>query len=176
MKDCASCHEAHPPRDDPAVTCLECHRPPRPGQRRARAGGSLWAPDPHPDAGTMVDPTTLTHDAECGTCHTPHVFEADRLGCPECHEPERFKEERTRKLTGFRDGDRNLHFLHVNRAKKGRTCRTCHDVHASKQPFHITESVPFGTWELPVNFFATPTGGSCAPGCHKPKEYSRSKK
>lgn len=87
-QDCASCHQPHPPRDAPAVTCLECHRPPVPGQRRARASESLWAPNAGRDAGPEVDPTTLTHDAECGTCHTPHVFEADPLGCPECHEPE----------------------------------------------------------------------------------------
>ncbi len=26
-------------------------------------------------------------------------------------------------------------------------------------------------WEIPVNFIGTPTGGSCAPGCHDMKEY-----
>jgi len=43
-------------------------------------------------------------------------------------------EPETRTLTNFRDGARNLHFLHVNKAVRGRTCRACHEVHASKQP------------------------------------------
>jgi len=36
----------------------------------------------------------------------------------------------TLTATGFRDGDVNLHYVHVNREKKGRSCRACHDIHA----------------------------------------------
>ncbi len=151
-QDCASCHEAHPPRDDPAVTCLECHRPPAPGQRRARAGESLWAPDAHPDAGPMVDPTTLTHDAECGTCHTPHVFEADPLGCPECHEPE---QEGVARVAGH-DACLQCHEPHSPPPGAGscvschrdirhggapeghRSCLGCHDAHAGAPGLEAT--------------------------------------
>ena len=75
---------------------------------------------------------------------------------------------------GFRDGDLNLHWVHVNR-EKGRTCRACHEVHASSNPFHIRDSVPFGRdkWELPINYEINDTGGSCAPGCHSAQIYSR---
>ena len=71
-------------------------------------------------------------------------------------------------ITGFRNGDENIHFRHVNKVDKGRTCRACHEVHASKRPAHIREAVPFGSggWLLDINFEQTEDGGSCAPGCH----------
>jgi hypothetical protein len=37
----------------------------------------------------------------------------------------------------------------------------------------VADSVKFGEWSLPVNYTRTPTGGSCAPGCHKPEPYDR---
>ena len=69
----------------------------------------------------------------------------------------------------------NLHYLHVNRDKKGRTCRACHETHASNAEKHIRDSVPFGKggWELPIGFEKTASGGSCSPGCHKPIGYDR---
>ncbi|MBI4607087.1 MAG: hypothetical protein HY721_34415 [Planctomycetes bacterium] len=128
---------------------------------------------------------------DCQGCHYPHSSSFDDLLhqsypaefykpfsepayalCFECHEKALALEERTTVLTRFRDGDRNLHFLHVNR-EKGRTCRACHEVHGSSQPSHIRKSVPFGSggWQLPINYQKTPAGGSCSPGCHKPKTY-----
>ncbi len=76
----------------------------------------------------------------------------------------------TESATDFRNGDTNLHFLHVNK-EKGRTCRACHDTHGSNRPKHVTEGVPFGSWEIPINFQETPKGGSCAPGCHAERDY-----
>lgn len=76
-------------------------------------------------------------------------------------------------LTGFRNGDENLHFRHVNKQDKGRPCRLCHDVHASENPKHIRTSTPFGNWEFLLNFQKTATGGSCWPGCHAQRRYDR---
>ena len=45
--------------------------------------------------------------------------------CFMCHEKALASEERTTTMTGFRDGDRNLHAVHVNKTVKGRTCRAC---------------------------------------------------
>jgi len=59
----------------------------------------------------------------------------------------------------------------VNKDTKGRTCRACHKTHASNLPKHMAEKVPFGGWEIPINFKKTGTVGSCAPGCHKPRSY-----
>jgi hypothetical protein len=38
---------------------------------------------------------------------------------------------------------------------------------------HIRKLTPFGTWEIPINFNLTPTGGKCSANCHIPKEYDR---
>lgn len=40
-------------------------------------------------------------------------------------------------------------------------------------PKHIRESVPYGDWEIPIQFEKTSTGGGCTPGCHNPKAYDR---
>jgi predicted CXXCH cytochrome family protein len=95
--------------------------------------------------------------------------------CFKCHIPDLVVNQSGRGLTNFRNGEKNLHFVHVNQAK-GRTCRACHEVHASKRPFHIREAVPFGAsgWELEINYQRSEEGGSCSPGCHKTRSYSRS--
>jgi hypothetical protein len=92
-----------------------------------------------------------------------------------CHLSKVFTTEKTTTLTDFRDGDRNLHFIHVNKKTKGRTCRACHRTHASDRPMHMADKVPFGGWEIPINFKSLPKGGSCAPGCHKPRSYDFTK-
>jgi predicted CXXCH cytochrome family protein len=127
----------------------------------------------------------------CTACHEPHAGNYSRLLisayppefyapfrieqyalCFRCHTPNLVLQPQGAGLTGFRDGEKNLHWLHVNR-EKGRTCRACHEVHASRLPFHIREAVPFGTggWMLAINFNQTPKGGSCSPGCHVPRKY-----
>ena len=136
-------------------------------------------------------PGKETVEAVCTACHQPHAgthfrrliadypaefyapFKIELYGlCFRCHIPDMVLRPKGTGVTLFRDGDKNLHWLHVNQ-KKGRTCRACHEVHASKEPFHIRESVPFGRsdWILPINFKSTPTGGSCNPGCHEEKKY-----
>jgi hypothetical protein len=57
--------------------------------------------------------------------------------------------------------------------EKGRTCNLCHEVHASAKPKLIKETTSFGTWQLPLNFTPTATGGSCMPGCHRMRGYDR---
>lgn len=95
--------------------------------------------------------------------------------CFDCHNSEIAVDELTSTLTDFRDDQQNLHFLHVNKEIKGRTCRACHQVHASTQRKHVRTSVPFGkiNWELPIEFTKTESGGTCVVGCHAPKEYKR---
>ena len=97
--------------------------------------------------------------------------------CFECHNDQMAATAQTTSLTGFRDGTRNLHFTHVNKADRGRTCRACHEVHASKWPFHIREGVPFGNkgWILKLQFERTDNGGSCAKSCHAQASYNRVK-
>lgn len=131
-------------------------------------------------------------DKDCSACHNPHGAEYFRLLieeypprfyspydpenyglCFECHEQDTFEEPRTETLTLFRDGDRNLHYLHVNKDVRGRTCRACHAVHASSQAHHIREGVPYGSagWVLKINYSPTPDGGKCGKNCHDSKSY-----
>ena len=101
--------------------------------------------------------------------YAPFKLESYGL-CFRCHLAETFTTQSTETLTRFRDGAKNLHFLHVNR-DKGRTCRACHETHASNLPVHMASDVPFGDWALPIGFEPLTDGGKCAPGCHAPKEY-----
>jgi hypothetical protein len=59
----------------------------------------------------------------------------------------------------------------------GRSCRACHEVHASQQDHHIRDSVPYGSkgWMLKVNFVKSPTGGSCSRTCHATKTYNNTR-
>ncbi len=79
------------------------------------------------------------------------------------------------RATLFRDGTRNLHYVHVNRDIQGRSCRACHATHAADNAALIRATVPYGAWQLPINFRQTETGGSCSPGCHKAAAYDRVK-
>jgi len=129
---------------------------------------------------------------DCSACHKTHGGDNFRLLvaeypakfyspydprnyslCYGCHNDAVVKEPETTTLTNFRDGSKNLHFVHVNKADRGRTCRACHEVHASKQDHHIRDGVPYGPkgWTLKINYTKTPTGGQCAKTCHETKTY-----
>ncbi|RLD52877.1 MAG: cytochrome C, partial [Bacteroidetes bacterium] len=127
----------------------------------------------------------------CMICHQPHgsefrvllsdrypaedylVASTDSFGlCFMCHDTDLLEAEKSEWATNFRHGDQNLHYIHMNGAK-GRNCKFCHNLHGSDQTFLIEESVPFGNWEMQMNFIATEEGGSCLPGCHGKKVYSR---
>ena len=101
---------------------------------------------------------------DCSGCHATHGSEHFRLLvkdyppvfyapfsvdnyalCFSCHPQSLVLTERTSDLTEFRNGDLNLHYVHVNKAPRGRTCRSCHATHASDLPKHIRETVPYGT-------------------------------
>lgn len=192
---CTNCHDPHgstqirllKARMD--AVCLTCHNKP------------LKAHDGHeiPDMRPLIADAKFRHGpiavGDCSACHDAHggervdllkgefpktfytSFAVEKYGlCFKCHEKQLVETEKTASLTGFRNGDQNLHFLHVNREDKGRSCKSCHNVHGSDLPKHIATDVPFerGQWAMPVGFQKTEDGGSCSPGCHKTREYRRS--
>ncbi|MCK6456356.1 MAG: cytochrome c3 family protein [Phycisphaerae bacterium] len=190
---CIDCHVGHASdlpklqRNAQPDGCLSCHNQPL----QDESGQTL------PDMATMLRTNPFHHgpirEGNCTACHDPHASSRFRLLsadyppefyapfneahyrlCFGCHRPEMVTSATGVGVTNFRDGDRNLHHLHVNQ-EKGRTCRACHEVHASESPFLIRRSVPFGNmnWMLEINYTKLETGGSCAPGCHKPETYSR---
>ncbi|MFQ5479123.1 MAG: cytochrome c3 family protein [Candidatus Binatia bacterium] len=192
-EECLNCHSPHEADHAPMLKasqtelCLGCHDKP------LDSGDSVLK-----DMKGWLSSNKEWHEPlreqSCTGCHLPHGgnhfrllkgefpaqfysgFAPERYElCFSCHPAEVFTEATTRELTGFRDGARNLHFLHVNKSKRGRTCRACHEVHAASEPFHIRATVPYGTWMLPINFKKEATGGSCHPGCHSLKTYDREK-
>jgi len=194
---CANCHDSHVAdrpgllREREDVLCLQCH------DREVPAADGQMIPSMESILGQRAFLHGPVRAGECSPCHNVHGADHSRLLredftadfyapfdlghyalCFTCHVSELVLAERTTTLTGFRDGDVNLHYVHVNRARKGRTCRTCHEIHGSNLPRHLATSVPFeeSGWAMPIQFQQTETGGSCSPGCHEPQTYSRAAK
>lgn len=191
---CMNCHVPHGSEydkqlaTDPIASCLQCHdKPIQVSPDRVVAG----VPE-------IADPTLHKHGAiakgDCSVCHTVHGGELDRLLianynntfyqkysdqayelCFKCHSKEIVMGNTGDPQTRFRDGGRNLHAMHVASNPNGRNCRSCHSIHASKYTQLINDHVPFGAWQLPINFKPSENGGSCAPGCHEPQTYDRAK-
>lgn len=92
--------------------------------------------------------------------------------CFKCHDQRIILLENTDSITGFRDGTKNLHFLHTG-GEKGRNCNTCHDIHGSDNFHLINDRVKFGNWMMNIGYKSSENGGSCMPGCHQNKSYSR---
>jgi predicted CXXCH cytochrome family protein len=151
----------------------------------------------HQKLGKAVAESKYRHgpveENDCYACHTTHgsanpkilnqffpaefynPYSTDKYAlCFECHEQNIAHDQVTTTLTDFRNGDQNLHHLHINKPQRGRSCKACHEVHASSQARHIRLEVPYGKmWNYPINFTETETGGTCVVGCHKPKDYDR---
>jgi len=189
--ECLNCHDPHAANSEPMLKasqrelCLGCHDRPQQAGERSVTNIAAW-----------LDKSGVWHEPirkqGCAGCHQPHGGEHARLLvkplpdglyapfdvkayglCFSCHDKRLATTKTTRSASSFRDGDRNLHFVHVNKQERGRTCRACHEVHASSLPRQIRESVPYGRWLMPIAFEKSETGGSCAPGCHERVTYTR---
>ena len=194
-KGCSNCHSPHA-SDQPSLlrartdkVCFNCHDKPL----QAVDGRTI------PNMKALMTQAKFLHGANkagnCNACHDPHGsnqrdllersfpdtfyarFDVSKYAlCWSCHEKQVVLTAKTRSLTNFRNGDLNLHFVHVNRDEKGRSCKSCHDVHASDLPNHMATDVRFegSSWAMPIEYQKTADGGSCTPGCHKTRTYSRS--
>lgn len=177
---CLACHDAHQSdgkallRKPGSQLCFLCHN------AKLAMGKSVHSP---------------VAKGECVLCHAPHgsanrkilkadfpnelyrPFGADSFPlCFSCHDPELATAVKTDKSTNFRNGERNLHAVHVNKSVKGRNCKICHSPHAAGQDRLIYPKAPgFGTWDIPIRFTMTPTGGGCSVGCHRTFRYDRVK-
>ena len=188
------CHEPHSSRlaslqrgTQPGA-CLACHDKPLKTADGAPVINMAAFLAANPDRHGPI------REGDCTACHNPHAGKNFRMLvedyppqfyapfkletfklCFKCHIPDLVLKPSGQGLTQFRNGDRNLHWVHVNQ-EKGRTCRACHEVHASKRPAHIREAVPFGSsgWLLELNYEQTAEGGRCSPGCHTTRSYNRS--
>ncbi len=195
-RSCLNCHSPHASKVEhllnqlPYDLCMQCHSD---NDTFDHDGEQLV------NFETLLEENEEWHapvaSKDCSACHLPHGSQNFRLLvqeypakfyspyipsvyalCFECHDEEIIRDAETTTHTQFRDGNRNLHYLHVNKTSRGRTCRACHDVHASNQPHLIRDGVPYGSsgWILKLNYSPTPTGGSCARTCHKERSYDYS--
>lgn len=198
---CYMCHEkikldrAFPHQPIAEGKCLSCHDPHQSDNKyMLKAAGAELCVTCHKKTvftGKSVHEPVAA--GVCTDCHAPHggryrhllklalpeemyqSFDKSNFAlCFRCHDDTLADNERTESETGFRNGTSNLHFLHVNKADKGRTCKVCHDPHAASQPRLISSKVSgFGRWRIPIRFTMTKVGGTCVVGCHKPKTYDR---
>ena len=192
---CLECHDPHATnhkgilKKQQVKMCLSCHNK---KLKSDEDGGLLMNMAQHlkenPNWHKPIK--DVKKEGGCAACHNPHgsnyfsilkkSYTTEFYGnfskekdfiCFECHKPEVFRQKYTTK-TNFRDGKVNLHYLHVLN-KKGRSCRACHDEHASKYPHLIRKYTEFGGVKFPMRYIHTPTGGSCQPACHKRYDYDR---
>lgn len=189
--DCLACHDVHASSEPLLLRlpdsdlCLSCHN------RDYRTDSSETL-----NIRPLVQEKMHVHSAieggGCMSCHQSHGSDfpallVDRFPaedyvaaktenfelCFLCHDTDLLDAEETEWGTGFRNGRRNLHWLHIN-GNKGRNCRMCHNMHGSPQPFLVEDQISFGSWEMQMNFVAEEQGGSCSPGCHGKLSYQRS--
>lgn len=180
VRACFNCHAVHA-SDHPSLLvdevnplCLGCHE-----DVRAELDRAVHVHEP-------------VVDASCTVCHKSHGGDNFRLlaaAYPEtlyaefteenyalcfgCHDVEMITATTTTTSTGFRNGDVNLHHVHVGNR---RTCRVCHRTHAGPNDRLVRESVAYGRagYELRIGFEKTADGGGCAKTCHAPAAYTRS--
>lgn len=177
---CVICHTPHSTnfpkqlRAAPQDLCFSCHK-----KMAKKIKNSLFKHGP-------------VRKGDCTQCHLVHGSENKKLLrdnfstkfsgdfsldnfrlCLNCHNKKVYTEKGSID-TGFRNGSTNLHFLHVNRKKNSRYCKSCHDIHASDQERHIRKSFIYKKrFKVSIKFSKTDTGGGCVVGCHKPKKYDR---
>ena len=192
-RKCLECHDPHGSehpkfliKDTSKDLCLSCHNEPL---KTDEDGTKLSNMAKHLEKNPDWHGPILWGD--CAACHNPHgsnnlrmlkkpfpknfynKFDEKNYICFECHEPEKIKDEVTTTSTNFRNGDKNMHFVHVNK-EKGRTCRACHDFHGTKEyPHHLRKKTQFGKINFPIRYIETENGGSCAPACHARRHYDR---
>lgn len=188
---CTTCHDPHGAgngkmlRSTKAQVCLSCHDKAQQGRdgRMVAAVGAALASAP------------VVHGAvrlgDCSACHSVHGSEHERLLragaanvllgaydvknyalCFSCHDANLAE---AGGATAFRDGEVNLHAVHLKSGERSRSCATCHSVHAGDLPRLIAKNVNLdgSTWSMGMGFTLTEEGGRCASACHETLSYSR---
>lgn len=189
---CLECHDPHMAdhgkmlKKPAPELCFKCH------------AVALKNNQDHPVAAIKKqfdDKTGVRHppfeEGKCTRCHVPHMSQTRALLaepypeafyskydakayalCFGCHKKEAFEQPRTLDATGFRNGNLNLHFRHVNR-DKGRYCGACHAPHATHQAKLMTPAFQFGDKTLALAYEKLETGGKCNAACHGLITYDR---
>lgn len=189
-KECSNCHSPHASNQAKTLImeekelCLNCHN-----KNIQTANGTVQ------DISKMLKKGNFVHGAiennGCVVCHNPHYSENSLLLvesypsgqytngksenftlCFSCHDSGLMDNKTDSLVTNFRNGDQNLHFVHL-KGEKGRNCSLCHNIHGSVFDFLIANKVKFGNWEMILKFKKEDNGGTCNNGCHEEKKYFR---
>jgi predicted CXXCH cytochrome family protein len=178
--ECNLCHDSHSSSYKPLLIknqrqlCFSCHE-----DTKAELERFKYIHKPVVDRGCRVchEPHGSNYFGVLIKEYTPEFYAPFDISnydlCFSCHQADKVLVKESESLTDFRNGKTNLHYLHVNTPERGRTCRACHAIHASNEPKHLRKAVPYGGWEIPIQFEKTETGGGCSPGCHHARAYDR---
>ncbi len=166
--------------DDTGCTAAKCHvdlavtaTPEAPDPSLHGELGEGRCSPCHPEHETDKPPPSLLHGSVPAGPYTTYT-RAGYEGCyGECHKPELVEKARTTTSTRFRNGDDNLHFRHVAKQTKGRSCSLCHSTHQATGAGLIRDDMPFGNEILTLEFSTSEDGGSCVTSCHITTEYNR---
>jgi predicted CXXCH cytochrome family protein len=205
---CAGCHddvgrENHLHEAIRQQGCTGCHRPHASAEARLlRAPSARLCFSCHSRAPFLKETThPPAEEGDCAACHQPHgsanlrllarpypleqfvPFAAERYGlCWECHDEGAITDPARVGDTGFSNGKRNLHAVHLadratqtevgRRVQPGISCRNCHDPHATEGPNLIRRVLDCnGVPCLQVEFRKVGKGGRCVGGCHQTASY-----
>jgi predicted CXXCH cytochrome family protein len=188
-KSCTNCHSPHSSDNGKLLIleekelCLSCHN------KTITVGTKKFT-----NIQQLLKNSKTIHPAlegGCSVCHKPHASKNNFLLtknfpsgnyttatkdtfalCWDCHDSGLLETKNTTSATSFRNGNVNLHYLHMN-GSKARSCAMCHNMHASANQHLILDKVTFGEWEMEMNYTPSETGGSCLAGCHAEKKYTR---
>jgi predicted CXXCH cytochrome family protein len=195
---CLSCHQPHASnnkkllKDEVASLCLKCHSKEITKDSSSIPSVLSWSNLPK----DKLHPPVAK--GKCQACHNPHGTESRYLlegeysieafggkstvenpgsisMCIDCHEVPKFNTPNTLEDTNFRNGNLNLHFLHLRGAKRSKSCMACHDPHGSIQGHTIRSYFSYANQLIPLKYKQLENGGSCATMCHTHKEYNRIK-
>jgi predicted CXXCH cytochrome family protein len=182
-KSCFNCHESHFSHEknllktNVSQLCFQCHN------KVIEKSNGISVSNIKIKMDLSLHKHKPFEEGKCQSCHKPHgngvpaflvktYTKSDHQLCFECHKNIDTEDHNT-EATRFRNGDENLHFLHLKSVKKTLNCQTCHEIHASEQDSLIRTFGEFNIWKLPIQYRKTIDGGTCLTACHKDKTYSR---
>jgi predicted CXXCH cytochrome family protein len=189
--ECGSCHYAHRSmdgkylRENLTESCLTCHD--LPIQVEGRVLENL---------ARELREAPYVHEAmkekSCAVCHTPHGARQSsllRTGYPagkyeaydpqqyalcwQCHDSALVEDVKGVGVTQFRNGETNLHRVHVADLRQGRACHICHAPHAAENRHLLRTQIRFKNWVAPLEMHVSADGGSCRTPCHQERAYHR---